>query len=226
MIQDRQDRGARGFVSAVVLAAGRATRMGGGKLLLPVDERPMVQRVVDASLGSHASQTIVVVGHDAEGVMQALGDRPVTVVMNPDYAEGMSTSLRAGLSAVDPAADGALILLGDQPFVSSSLLDVLIDRFAQCEEPVVRASVGGRPGNPVLVSASLFREIARERGDVGGRHVIERLGDDVCLVPVDDPHQLVDIDSPQEYEKEQHGKLNNRAPSARTRQRDAAEPAP
>ena len=189
-------------VAAVVLAAGRATRMGGGKLALPVGGRPMVQRVVDAALGSRATATIVVVGNEAEEVLDAVEGRPVTVVMNPDYAEGMSTSLRAGLAAVDPAADGALVLLGDQPFVSSALLDVLIDRFARCRKPVVRPSADGRPGNPVLFGSTLFAELAAERGDVGGRHVIERRPDEVSLVAVDDPHELVDIDSPLEYEKE------------------------
>jgi molybdenum cofactor cytidylyltransferase len=194
---DRHDR-----VSAVVLAAGRATRMGGAKLLLPVGGRPMVQRVVDASLGSRVSQTIVVVGNEARGVRDALAGRPVEVVVNPDYADGMSTSLRVGLAAVDPSADGAVILLGDQPFVSSALVDTLIDRFAACGKLVVRPSVTGRPANPVLISATLFDELAAERGDVGGRRVLERRADDVCLVPVDDPHELVDIDSLQEYEKE------------------------
>jgi molybdenum cofactor cytidylyltransferase len=199
-VTHRIDR--RGCVSAVVLAAGRATRMGGAKLLLPVGGRPMVQRVVDASLGSRVSETIVVVGNEAQGVKEALAGRPVKVVANPDYAEGMSTSLRVGLAAVDPSADGAVILLGDQPFVSSALLDALIDRFAACGKLVVRPSVAGRPANPVLISAVLFHEIAAERGDVGGRRVLERRADDVCLVPVDNPHELVDIDSLQEYEKE------------------------
>jgi molybdenum cofactor cytidylyltransferase len=176
--------------------------MGGGKLVLPVGGRPMVQRVVDAALGSRASSTILVIGNEAEEVLEAVAGRPVTVVVNPDYAEGMSTSLRAGLAAVDPAADGALVLLGDQPFVSSALLDALIDRFARVGKPVVRPSAEGRPGNPVLFSATLFPEIVGERGDVGGRRVIERLADEVCMVPVDDPHELVDIDSPQEYEEE------------------------
>jgi len=192
----------RGVVAAVVLAAGRATRMGGAKLLLPVGGRPMIQRVVDASLGSKASQTIVVVGHEAEKVSEALAGRPVTLVMNADYAKGMSTSLRAGLSAVDPAAAGALILLGDQPFVSAALLDALIDRFARSEKRIVRPSVDGRPGNPVLVGATLFAELAGEQGDFGGRRVIERRADEVCMVPIDDPHELVDIDSPCGYEKE------------------------
>jgi molybdenum cofactor cytidylyltransferase len=202
VVREAQHATGRSSVAAVVLAAGCATRMGGAKLLLPVGGRPMVQRVVDASLDSKASQTIVVVGNEAEKVSEALADRPVTLVANPDYAKGMSTSLRAGLSAVDPAADGALILLGDQPFVSAALLDELIDCFSRGAKQVVRPSVDGRPGNPVLVSAALFAELVEERGDVGGRRAIERRADEVCMVPIDDPHELVDIDSPCEYEKE------------------------
>lgn len=202
VVHENRRAAGRGFVAAVVLAAGRATRMGGAKLLLPVGGRPMVQRVVDASLGSRASQTIVVVGNEAEKVREAVAGRPVTVVMNPDYASGMSTSLRVGLSAVDPDASGAIILLGDQPFVGPALLDTLIDRFVDCGASVVRPSVGGHPANPVLVSAALFAELAAEHGDVGGRRVLERRPDEVSLVAVDDPHELVDIDSLREYEKE------------------------
>jgi len=192
----------RGPVAALVLAAGRATRMGGGKLLLPVRGRPMVRRVVDAALASKVSQTVVVVGSEAALVTAALADTPVTVVENPDHAAGMSTSLRAGLAAVDPAAAGALVLLGDQPFVTSALIDALIDRFSVCREPVVRPVWRGTPANPVLVAAELFPELEAERGDVGGRRVLARRAGEVCLLPVDDPHELVDIDLPCEYEKE------------------------
>lgn len=199
----REGRGTEGrvFVSAVVLAAGRATRMGGAKLMLPVGGRPMIQRVVDATLASKVSETIVVVGHEADAVRHAVGTRDVRVVENPHYAEGMSTSLRVGLGAVDPRAAGALILLGDQPFIGSLLLDALIDRFVESGALVVRPSAAGRPANPVLVDVALFPDLAAEQGDVGGRRVIARQAD-VCLVPVDDPHQIADIDEPHEYEKE------------------------
>jgi xanthine dehydrogenase accessory factor len=189
----------RPSVAAVVLAAGQATRMGGRKVLLPIGGRPMVQRVVDATLASKAIQTIVVVGHEADSVVAALAERPVTVVVNPDYAEGMSSSMRAGLEAVDAGADGALILLADQPFVGPALLDRLIDRFGACGKPIVRASIDGLPGNPVLVSTTLFPELARERGDVGGRRVVEEHQNEVCLVPVDDAREIMDIDSAPDY---------------------------
>lgn len=196
-------RGARPAVavSAVVLAAGRATRMGGGKLLLPVDGRPMVRCVVDAALASGVAEVIVVLGHQADDVREVLADMPVTVVVNPDFAYGMSTSLRAGLGAVDPAANGVVILLADQPFLTSALIDTLIERFASTGKAVVRPSVAGKPANPVLVSSALVPELVAEEGDIGGRRVVGRHAADVCLVPVEDPHELVDIDSPGQYEK-------------------------
>lgn len=192
--------GAEVSVTAVVLAAGRAARMGAQKLLLSLGERPMVQWTVDAALGSKATKTIVVVGHEAGLVAEALEDRPVTVVLNPDYAEGMSTSLQVGVRAAGEACDAVIFLLGDQPFVTSALLDRLIDRFAETQHVVVRPLLGDRPGNPVLMSAALFPEILEQRGDVGGRDIVQRHLGEVCLVPVDDPRLVADIDSPQDYE--------------------------
>jgi molybdenum cofactor cytidylyltransferase len=192
--------GTRVSISAIVLAAGRSTRMGVQKLLLPLGGRPIVQWVVDAALASKAAETIVVVGHDGALVAEALKDRPVNAVANPDYAAGMSTSLRTGLLAMADDRDGAVILLGDQPFFTPGLLDVLIDRFAQTRKAVVRPSVGGRPANPVLMSSALFPEMLEQRGDVGGREVIARHLAEVCLVPVDDPGVVVDIDSIADYE--------------------------
>jgi molybdenum cofactor cytidylyltransferase len=191
--------GSRVSVAAVVLAAGAATRMGTQKLLLPVNGRPMVQWPVDAALGSKASGTVVVVGHQAAQVVAALRGRPVTVVTNPDYAAGMSSSLRAGVLAAG-ACEAAVILLGDQPFVSAGLLDKLIDRFAETRASVVRPSLGDGPANPVLLSAALFPELLELRGDVGGREVVERHRDEVSLVPVDDPRVVADIDSIEDYE--------------------------
>lgn len=184
----------------MVLAAGQATRMGEQKLLLPVGERPMVRRVVDAALGSRAARTIVVVGHESEAVLAALDDAPVIVAMNADYADGMSTSLQAGLRASAGRCDAAIFLLGDQPYVTSTLLDEMIDRFTSTGAAVVRPAVRGRPANPVLLGAELFAEILEQRGDVGGREVVERHADQVSLVSVADPRVCVDVDSPQDYE--------------------------
>lgn len=187
-------------VSAVVLAAGRATRMGGQKVLLPLGGRSVVQWVVDAALGSRAAETIVVVGHEAGMVTEALEDRPVTVVVNPDHAQGMSTSVQAGIRAIHPSCDAAVFLLGDQPFVSSALVDQLIDRFAETSKWVVRPLVGDHPVHPVLMSAALFAEILDQRGDVGGREIARRHPGQLCLVPVDDSRLDLDIDTSEDYE--------------------------
>jgi molybdenum cofactor cytidylyltransferase len=187
-------------VAAVVLAAGRATRMGGQKLLLPFAGRPLVQWAVDAALGSRAGETIVVVGHEAEQVVKVLEDRPVTVVVNAGYEEGLSTSLQAGVRATGAGCDAAVFLLADQPFVDSALVDRLIDRFAESGAEVVRPLIGDRPAHPVLMSARLFPEILEQRGDVGGREVIDRRPERVCMVPVDDPRVAQDIDSMEDYE--------------------------
>jgi molybdenum cofactor cytidylyltransferase len=186
-------------VAAIVLAAGAATRMGTQKLLLPVNGRPMVQWAVDAALGCRAGKTLVVVGYQSAEVVSALEDRPVIVVANPDYATGMSSSLRAGLQAVGEC-EAAIVLLGDQPFVTAGLLDRLIDGFATTRAGAVRPSVEGRAVNPVLLSATLFAELLEQDGDVGGREVLERHRDDVWLVQVDDPRVVADIDSIEEYE--------------------------
>jgi molybdenum cofactor cytidylyltransferase len=187
-------------VAAVVLAAGRGARMGGQKLLLPLAGRPLVQWAVDAALGSKAAETIVVVGHEAARVAEVLEGRPVTVVVNAGYEEGLSTSLQAGVRATGTGCDAAVFLLGDQPFVDSALVDRLIDRFAESGVEVVRPLIGDKPAHPVLMSARLFPEILEQRGDVGGREVIERHSEGVCLVPVDDLRVAQDIDSMEDYE--------------------------
>lgn len=186
-------------VAAIVLAAGGATRMGVQKVLLPVDGRPMVARVVDAALGSKAVEVVTVVGHEATRTRAALEGRALTVVHNLDHGAGMSTSLRVGLQALREPVDGAVFLLADQPFVTSALVDRLIDRFSQTRPPVVRPVVGGRPANPVLMSAALFPEILAQGGDVGGREIVELHQAEVVLVPVDEPRAVADIDTPDDY---------------------------
>lgn len=194
----RQPRRVR--VAAVVLAGGAGVRMGRQKLLLDLHGRPLVRWAVDAALGSAADETVVVVGHEAAGVSAALAGLPVSVIVNDAYREGMSSSLRAGVTAVGDRCDAAVILLGDQPFVTAELLDRLIARFATTGKGIVRPVVAGRPANPVLMSARLFPELLGQRGDVGGREVIDSHPADVALVPVDDDWVTADVDSLEDYE--------------------------
>ena len=186
-------------MAAIVLAAGCATRMGSQKLLLELGGRPLVQRAVDAALSSHATKTIVVVGHEAERVRDDLAGRAVTFAVNPDYAAGMSTSLQSR------RAGGRGLRCRHLPAWRPAICQLRaarpVDRpLRQTRASVVRPAVGGRPANPVLLSAALFPELLEQRGDVGGREVVERHRDEVCLVPVDDPRVVADIDSIEDYE--------------------------
>lgn len=190
----------RDAVAAIVLAAGCARRMAEQELLLDLGGRCLLEHVVDAALGSRAAQTVVVLGCDADRVRARLAGRPVAVVVNPRYEEGMSTSLQAGIRSVSPGCHGALVLLGDQPFVTSALIDRLIDALAASTKAIVRPEVGGTPGNPVLMSSALFPEILAQRGDVGGREIVARHPGDVDTVPVDDPWVGVDVDTFADYE--------------------------
>ncbi|MCL5734980.1 MAG: nucleotidyltransferase family protein [Actinobacteria bacterium] len=187
------------IVSAIVLAAGSASRMGEPKLALPLGTRSVIQWVVDAALRSSVAETLVVVGHDEDVVRKQLEGLPLTIVSNRDYAAGMSSSLGAGIRAMRADSDAAIFLLGDQPFISVEMLDRLIRRFAETRARVVRAALNGHPCHPVLFSAVLLPEILDESGDVGGREVIKRHLTGQVLVPMENQWETLDVDTPSDY---------------------------
>jgi molybdenum cofactor cytidylyltransferase len=173
-------------VDIVLLAAGRSSRMGGpNKLLALFDGEPLVRRTAGRALGSKAAGTIVVTGHQRERVRSALGGLEVKLADNPDFADGLASSLKAGIAQVAPDAAGAMIVLGDMPGVSSTDLDSLIDAFRRSGgHAVVRASHQGKRGNPVLLPRSLFAAVAQLEGDTGARHLVEAEGLDVIDVEI------------------------------------------
>ncbi|MFZ0766945.1 MAG: molybdopterin-binding/glycosyltransferase family 2 protein, partial [Bradyrhizobium sp.] len=189
-------------VSAVVLAAGRSTRMGGpNKLLAELDGQKLVRIVTEHALASKARDVIVVTGHQAELIEKALAGLKVTFVRNPDFAKGLASSVKAGVSAVPRQADGAVICLGDMPMISSDLIDRLIDAFAPDRGNLIAVPVSdGRRGNPVLWSRRFFNELMVLDGDVGARHLIAKHNEVVAEVPVEGDGAFLDIDTPQALE--------------------------
>ncbi|MER9746789.1 molybdopterin-binding/glycosyltransferase family 2 protein [Mesorhizobium sp. M0140] len=173
-------------VGIVLLAAGRSSRMGGpNKLLALFDGKPLVRRTAERALGSKASGTIVVTGHQRERVRTALAGLDVTFADNPDFTEGLSTSLKAGIAYLPGDAAGVMIVLGDMPGIASDDLDRLIDTFRKAGgNAVVRASHDGKRGNPVLLPRSLFPAIAHLEGETGARHLVETEGLDVVDVEI------------------------------------------
>ena len=186
-------------VSALVLAAGRSTRMGPvNKLLAPFGGRAMVRAVVDELAGSSVRPVVVVTGHEAERVEEALAGAGVRLVHNPEYREGLSGSIRAGLAALPKSAEAAVICLGDMPLVTSAHVDRLVAAFDPAEGREICVPVfEGKRGNPVLFARRFFDEIAGVRGDVGARHLIGEYEEYVCEVAMGDRGVLVDVDSPQ-----------------------------
>lgn len=186
-------------VAGILLAAGVARRMGSAKVLLPWHSRPLIRHLAEVALASGLAEVIVVVGHRADEVAAALRDLPVRVVHNAAYADGQSTSLRAGLAAVNEHAVAALVLLADQPLLTSEVIDALLATFQATAAPIVAACAAGRRGNPVLFARELFSELATIGGDEGARSVIAAHRKGLRCVEVDEA-VLADVDTPEEYE--------------------------
>jgi molybdenum cofactor cytidylyltransferase len=194
-------------VTAIILAAGRSTRMGGpNKLLAELDGKPLVRIVTEQALASKARDVIVVTGHQAAMVEAALKGLGVKFVRNPSFAEGLASSVKAGIAAVAGEVDGAVVCLGDMPMISAQLIDHLIEAFAPDRGNLITVPVSdGRRGNPVLWSRRFFNELMTLDGDVGARHLIAKHGEAVAEVPVEGHAAFLDIDTPQALEAARRG---------------------
>ncbi len=186
-------------VAAIVLAAGQSRRMGGpNKLIATLRGKPIARIVAEAALASRAASVTVVTGNVADRVEGALAGLNVKAVHNPDYAEGLSTSLRTGIAGLPPDIDGAIVLLADMPDVDAASIDRLIDAFdPEAGALIVVPTSGGKRGNPVVWSSRFFPDLAAVQGDTGGRHLIGANPDAVVEVEIGRSVTL-DIDTPED----------------------------
>lgn len=190
---------------ALVLAAGEGARFGGRKLLSPWRGGVLLDGALAVALDAPVQTVLLVVGADGAEVAQAgrgfaerrgQGER-LLIVEAKDYAQGLSASLRAGLSAVQPGASGALVFLGDMPLVPPQVPAALaraLDAGAPAAAPIHK----GQRGNPVALSRSLFADLAALTGDRGARALLDSLGERLVLVQTDSPGVLIDVDRPGE----------------------------
>jgi molybdenum cofactor cytidylyltransferase len=189
-------------IAAVVLAAGRSSRMGGpNKLLAEIGGRPLVRIVVEEVLASRARPAVVVTGHQRERVEAVLAGLSVKFVHNPHFADGLGTSLKAGIAALPAEADGAIVCLGDMPQVDAALIDRLIGALDPDKGAlIVVPTIDGKRGNPVVWSRRFFSDLAAVEGDVGARYLVGRYPEAVAEVPLTGMAALTDVDTPEALE--------------------------
>ena len=186
-------------IAALVLAAGRSSRMGGpNKLLAEISGRPLARIAVEQALASRARPVIVVTGHQRERMEAALAGLPVQFAHNQHFADGLATSLRAGISALPADVDGTIVCLGDMPQVDAAMIDRLIDAIDPGKGALIAVpSIDGKRGNPVVWSRRFFPELMAVEGDIGARHLIGRYSEAVVEVPFAGTAALTDIDTPE-----------------------------
>ncbi len=189
-------------IAGIVLAAGRGTRFGQEpKMLARLAGKALVRHIVDTAVAADLSPVLVVVGHREDEVGAALAGLPITIVRNPAFADGLSTSLRAGFAALPATSEAAMILLGDMPLVHAGLVRRLAEAWAEASKPAALVpTFDGRRGNPVVLSRRLGPLIEDLAGDVGAGPLL-RGHDDVVEIPVDDDSVLVDVDTRQTLER-------------------------
>ncbi len=203
--------------AAIILAAGSSSRMGSGrhKLLLPLDDRPVLAHVIDATLGSQARPIIIVLGHQASKVrlqIKPYTTHPdITLVDNTDYLQGMSTSMRKGVQILPShgykkqtfpyQVDSVLIVLGDQPMITSQVIDTLIIAYRTTGKRIIAPLYDGKRGSPVLFEVSLFPELMEVTGDEGGRAILERHRQEVELIEMGNAPANYDVDTGEAYQQ-------------------------
>ena len=192
------------MIGAIVLAAGASTRFGSQKLLAPIQGVPLVRRTVEQVVDAGLDDIVVVLGREGDAVRAALADLPVRFIANPDFRDGMCTSLRAGLRGLGRHVSAAVIVLGDQPGISAATMLALVAEYRRSGQPIVVPVYSGTRGHPVLFDASIFPELTAVRGDQGGREVIGRDPSRVATVNLTVPIP-VDIDTIDDYRSQTAG---------------------
>lgn len=188
-------------LTAVILAAGGATRLGGRpKPLLPVDGAPMICRVLAAvQAAPSVSRIVIVLGHRANEVAAALTGRPARLVTNPEYRTGRTSSIRCGLRQCPEDADGVLLLHADQPFIEAELIEALARAVTHERAPAAGVAVGGELATPFAFGAAMIPRLRTLADGEGPCVLLRELGAAVARVPVGDPRTVADIDSLEDY---------------------------
>jgi molybdenum cofactor cytidylyltransferase len=185
------------LISAIVLAAGKSERMGSPKALLPISGRTFLENIIDAVSRTSIEETVVVVGHHRKEIEAAV--KLQSVVFNPDYEKGMITSFQAGIRALSWDASGAVLFLVDHPLVEPATIEAMIANLAP--NRIVLPTFQGRRGHPVLFASEVLAEVLALPSSEGANIVVRKDPNRIVEVPVNAPGILVDVDTPEQFEK-------------------------
>jgi molybdenum cofactor cytidylyltransferase len=192
------------MTTALVPAAGMSTRLGRNKLLLSFKGKPLIAHAVDTLLASAVDPIVIVLGHEADQVRAAVGERRVIFVQNREYREGLGSSIRTGLAAIPVSTDAIMIYLPDQPLLEPDDVKFLIRAFAEAgktNKSIVVPLFRGQRGNPVIIDSSYRTSILAMAGETGCRRVIKQNPDQVLTVEMETDHVVRDVDTADEYER-------------------------
>ena len=187
-------------IAGVVLAAGLSSRMGMNKMLLELGGQTLVRRAVNMALSAGLDPVLVVLGHESERVRAELSGVPCTPVLNSDYARGMNTSLRAGISALPDDVRGAVVLLGDMPLVDESMVRALVTAFRRAGPKLAISTYGGVVAPPIVYGRALFPELRALEAQSCGKSVVKSHRAEAAELPWP-PETLTDLDSPDDVER-------------------------
>lgn len=192
-------------IAGVILAAGSATRMGKTKQLLPYKHGTVLGQVVSQVIDSGIHRVFIVLGHDADKIEHSLNQQfnpsKFNIIINNNYIKGQSSSINAGISNLPDTIDSAMFLLGDQPLVTSEIINRLIRAHREADRLITLPLFKGRRGNPVIVSKNLFAELKKITGDTGARILFEKYASQIQKVDMDDHGVVLDIDTPDDYNR-------------------------
>jgi molybdenum cofactor cytidylyltransferase len=190
-------------IAGLLLAAGASNRMGRPKQLLHVQGVTLLERILNEALKSELDKIILILGHQFKEIKKALGQiivhKKLSVIENPRYSQGISSSITAGLSEVEDNYDHVMILLADLPHVTSRLINLLIHRYLESHLPIGAIQVKSKRSHPVIFGRPLYCELSKLQGDMGARALFQKYGDRVCLVEPDFFYDDMDIDTEEDY---------------------------
>ena len=187
------------------MAAGESIRFGKPKQLLKLKNKYLIEWVLDAALGSRLKKIFLVLGHEHQKILQALGTKAqhprLQVVVNHQYEQGQSISLQTGVLKIRDIFPSVMFLLGDQPMVKSETIDFFLNQFWSSDKDICVPVHRGKKGNPTIFSQRFYQQLSQIEGDIGARNIIQSFPDQVLQVDIDNPLFFFDIDTPEDFNK-------------------------